>query len=292
MTERPTIDAGPGSVSRRQILKTGGALVVSAGALGPLLAACGSSSSTATPQQVATFGLANAFAGFNPATAVQVASLTITHHVFDHSCSTTSSLTPSVPGCSGPSGEGRHQHIPAKLLSGLTFHDGTPVRPSDVVFTINYMKDPKNGAALGAFLNQVDSVTASGDAIVFHLAHEFAAFNSLLSVVYVMPEKAFTTLGNDKFTARPVGSGPYSFAATQPESRSSLTATRPTKGASSLSSTRSPLTTWWMTPPARWNCCPTSSPLSTPCRSATSPPSVAAWHQDRVDAARPPWCSN
>jgi peptide/nickel transport system substrate-binding protein len=59
-------------------------------------------------------------------------------------------------------------------------------------------------------------VTASGDVVVFHLAHEFAAFNSLLSVVYVIPEKAFTTLGNDKFTARPVGSGPYSFGATQP----------------------------------------------------------------------------
>src|SRR6185437_1641698 len=82
MTERPTIEAGPGSVSRRQMLKTGGVLAVSAGGIGSLLAACGSSSA-ATPQQVATFGLANAFAGFNPATAVQVASLTITHHVFE-----------------------------------------------------------------------------------------------------------------------------------------------------------------------------------------------------------------
>jgi peptide/nickel transport system substrate-binding protein len=218
MTERPTIDAGPGSVSRRQILKTGGALVVSAGAIGPLLAACGSSSSsTATPQQVATFGLANAFAGFNPATAVQVASLTITHHVFEPLVrydQFTNTLSPWLLRAF-PEKVGTNTYQ-AKLLTGLTFHDGTPVRPSDVVFTINYMKDPKNGAALGAFLNQVESVTASGDAIVFHLAHEFAAFNSLLSVVYVMPEKAFTTLGNDKFTARPVGSGPYSFAATQP----------------------------------------------------------------------------
>ena len=31
-----------------------------------------------------------------------------------------------------------------------------------------------------------------------------------------MPEKAFTTMGNDKFSTHPVGSGPYSFTASQP----------------------------------------------------------------------------
>ena len=127
MTERPTIDAGAGSVSRRQILKTGGALVVSAGALGPLLAACGSSSSTATPQQVATFGLANAFAGFNPATAVQVASLTITHHVFQPLVrydQFTNTLSPWLLRAF-PEKVGADTYQ-AKLLSGLTFHNGTP----------------------------------------------------------------------------------------------------------------------------------------------------------------------
>ena len=164
-----------------------------------------------------TFGLANAFAGFNPATAVQVASLTIAHHVFEPLVrydQFTNTLSPWLLEAF-PQKVGTNTYQ-AKVLRGLTFHDGTPVQPSDVVFTIKYMKDPKNGAALGAFLDQVNDVTASGDTIVFHLAHEFAAFNSLLSVVYVMPEKAFTTMGNDKFSTHPVGSGPYSFTASQP----------------------------------------------------------------------------
>ena len=218
MTDGSTKAVEVGTVSRRQLLRTGGVLAVSAGALGPFLAACSSSSSPSSAQaQQVTFGLANAFAGFNPATAVQVASLTITHHVFEPLVrydQFTNSLNPwTFQAYPEKAGTNTYQ---AKLMPGLTFHDGTPVQPSDVVFSIDYMKDPKNGAALGAFLGQVDSVSTSGDNIVFKTAHEFAAFNSLLSVVYVMPEKAFTTLGNDKFTAQPVGSGPYSFGETQP----------------------------------------------------------------------------
>ena len=45
MTKWSAIEGEPGSVSRRQLLKVGGGLAVSAGAVGPLLAACGNGSS-------------------------------------------------------------------------------------------------------------------------------------------------------------------------------------------------------------------------------------------------------
>jgi peptide/nickel transport system substrate-binding protein len=218
VSDQPSIDLEIGTVSRRQLLKAGGVLVASAGAIGPLLAACSSSSSSSgTAVQEVSFGLANAFAGFNPATAVQVASLTVAHHVFEPLVrydQLTNTLDPwMLQAFPKKVAANTYQ---AQLLDGLTFHDGTPVRPSDVVFSIDYMKNPKNGAALGAFMGQVQSVTTNGSNIVFKLANEFAAFNSLLSVVYIMPEKAFTTMGNDKFSAQPIGSGPYSFGATQP----------------------------------------------------------------------------
>ena len=84
----PTIPGWATPITRRDLLKRGGILAASSGALGAVLAACTKGATTTKqqtgggPQQV-EFGLANAFAGFNPATAPQVASLTVIHHVFE-----------------------------------------------------------------------------------------------------------------------------------------------------------------------------------------------------------------
>jgi len=208
-------------------------VAAASGLAGPLLVACtsGTTKQKKSAQQI-EFGLANAFAGFNPALAPQVASLTVIHHVFEPLVrydQFKNTLSPWM-----------FQDFPVKtaastfegtLLPGLTFHDGSPVTAGDVVFTMEYMKDPKNGAFLGAFLNPIDSVSAQGtDKVVFKLAQEFAAFNATLPVVYVMPEKIFNSVGNDAFTAKPVGSGPYSFGPTTPGSKVELDRYKPYKG--------------------------------------------------------------
>lgn len=224
-------------ISRRDLFKRGGVLFVSSGTLGTVLAACTGSKSPIQKQkgggaQQVEFGLANAFAGFNPALAPQVASLTIIHHVFEPLIrydQFTNTLNPwmfqSLPTKTGAT------TYEATLLPGLTFHDGSPVTAEDVVFTIEYMKDPKNGAFLGAFLNPIKTISSQGtDKVVFDLQQDFAAFPATLSVVYVMPQKIFNAVGNDAFTAKPVGSGPYSFGPTTPGSKVQLDRYKPYKG--------------------------------------------------------------
>lgn len=234
MKERPGSNAVWASpITRRELLKRGGLLAAGSTIAAPLLAACTSGAKTNknVAQQV-EFGLANAFAGFNPALAPQVASLTVIHHVFEPLVRYDQFKNVLQPWM--------FQDFPTKtatdtfeatLLPGLTFHDGSPVTAADVVFTLEYMKDPKNGAFLGAFLNQIESVSTQGDdKVVFKLSQEYSAFSSLLSVAYVMPEKIFNSVGNDAFTAKPVGSGPYSFGATTPGTKVELDQYKAYKG--------------------------------------------------------------
>jgi len=228
-------------ITRRELLKKGGILAASSGAVGAFLAACTSSGAKKTNQngkqqaagpQVVNFGLANAFAGFNPALAPQVASLTVIHHVFEPLVrydQFTNTLNPWMFQALPTKTSGATYE--ATLLPGLTFHDGSPVTADDVVFTMEYMKDPKNGAFLGAFLNPIKSVSSQGsDKVVFNLEQDFAAFPATLSVVYVMPQKVFNAVGNDAFTAKPVGSGPYSFGPTTPGTKVQLDRYKAYKG--------------------------------------------------------------
>jgi peptide/nickel transport system substrate-binding protein len=213
-------------MSRRALLRRGGLLAASTGAFGPLLAACsgskGGGSTGATGAQEIEFGLANAFAGFNPALAPQVASLTIIRHVFEPLVRYDEFENALSPWMLQDFPQKNGSVYEAALLPGLKFHDGSPVSPSDVAFTFEYMKDPKNGAFLGAFLAPIDKVETQGDKIQFTLTQDFAAFNALLSVITVIPEKIFSAQGNDAFSAKPVGSGPYSFGPTTPGSKVEL----------------------------------------------------------------------
>ncbi|HEX6534899.1 MAG TPA: peptide ABC transporter substrate-binding protein [Gemmatimonadaceae bacterium] len=98
------------------------------------------------------------------------------------------------------------------------WHDGRPVRASDVRFTWQLYIDPRTGSDVAPLLANIDSVTApDSTTVTFWFAHrkpdEFfdAAFQ-----MRILPEHLLTGVPRDQlqsseFARHPVGSGPYRF---------------------------------------------------------------------------------
>ncbi|NTW40274.1 MAG: ABC transporter substrate-binding protein, partial [Cellulomonadaceae bacterium] len=95
------------------------------------------------------------------------------------------------------------------LREGATFQDGTPVTSADVVFTYQTaMTDPES--RLGGYLSSVTSVEATGDLeVTFTLSAPYAPFDRQTTLVPIVPEAAYTSMGAEAFGRAPVGSGPY-----------------------------------------------------------------------------------
>lgn len=57
------------------------------------------------------------------------------------------------------------------LAEGVTFHDGSPLTPSDVVWTFNRLRDPDVGGATTDLYSNIDAVEATGEReVTFQLA--------------------------------------------------------------------------------------------------------------------------
>ncbi|MCL5256606.1 MAG: ABC transporter substrate-binding protein [Chloroflexi bacterium] len=98
-----------------------------------------------------------------------------------------------------------------QLKPGLKFSDGTPVKGSDFVWSINRAVDPKNGI-FSFTLEGFDKIEATDTQVVITLKqpnvpfiYSMALFNTV-----VMPEALVAKTGGwEKFMLQPVGTGPY-----------------------------------------------------------------------------------
>jgi peptide/nickel transport system substrate-binding protein len=103
------------------------------------------------------------------------------------------------------------------LREGVKFADGSPFAASDVKWSLDRARDPKEGA-WNSSLSSIDSIDASGGTVTLHLKHPdptilpaLATFNAA-----ILPQKQFeaspgTTL-DDKakaFAEHPIGTGPF-----------------------------------------------------------------------------------
>ena len=102
------------------------------------------------------------------------------------------------------------------LKSGVKWHDGSPLRAADVVFTAERLQE--GGRAFRNTLmahGEPARFSALGDHTVrIDLAGPQANFLSYLTPVWgalflVVPEHAVTAAGEDGFEANPIGSGPF-----------------------------------------------------------------------------------
>jgi peptide/nickel transport system substrate-binding protein len=101
--------------------------------------------------------------------------------------------------------------VTAKLRSGVTFHDGTPLTAEDVVFTYRAVLDPKVDSTLRSDLDMLTTVAAADTAtVVFTLKYAYAPFLQRLALG-IVPAKALSGQDINKagFNRKPVGTGPY-----------------------------------------------------------------------------------
>jgi peptide/nickel transport system substrate-binding protein len=206
--ENETIDAFvAGRLSRRDFLRRGSVIGLSATTIGAVLAACGNANktgggasaassgsspgaSTGTPKSNATLRVANQVpaAAINPITIADNGGLEMLCQVgdfliFDNTGRPGPHLIPSLATSWKPNSDGSVWTF--KLRQGVKFHNGQPMTADDVVYTLQQQCDPKNAAnALSVFggilspsgVKKVDDAT-----VAFHLNQPIGSFPYLVS---------------------------------------------------------------------------------------------------------------
>jgi peptide/nickel transport system substrate-binding protein len=105
------------------------------------------------------------------------------------------------------------------LRSGIKFHDGTPVTPTDVKWSYEHYR-----GAWGEMLHQnTQGVEIVDDHTVrFHFNAPFLDFPILLGTGnvsgagWVVPAKYYEEAGQDGYLKKPIGAGPYKLVSQQP----------------------------------------------------------------------------
>ncbi|OWQ83759.1 ABC transporter substrate-binding protein [Roseateles aquatilis] len=103
-----------------------------------------------------------------------------------------------------------------KLRKGVVFHDGKPLQPADVVFSLMRHKDPATASKAKALADPIDSVTATGpDEVTVTLTQPNADLPVILGTFNFLIVKAGTT----DFNAG-IGTGPFKLKEFKPGVRS------------------------------------------------------------------------
>ena len=101
--------------------------------------------------------------------------------------------------------------ISMTVRKGAFWHDGTPVTPEDVVWSLERAGDPKTGNPIQFVWSKVGNFKVDGDNITGDVKEfEPTLFKWMAFLTgYVLPKKAYTAAGAEGFEAKPIGSGPY-----------------------------------------------------------------------------------
>lgn len=96
--------------------------------------------------------------------------------------------------------------VRATLRSGLTFHDGSPVRPADVIYSFARLQDPRTASQLLENLKPIKDMTARGNAVEFELDGPYPPFEAVAADVPIVPEGSGPQQKTD-----PIGAGAFKF---------------------------------------------------------------------------------
>ncbi|BEK98404.1 ABC transporter substrate-binding protein [Nocardia seriolae] len=107
-----------------------------------------------------------------------------------------------------------------RTRTGITFSDGTPFGPKDVVATYNALVDPVSASPIAAEYDFLRRVVETGpDTVEFELKGAYADFGHRLFVA-IAPAAAFATpgpAGKSELNRKPIGTGPYVLAESRPD---------------------------------------------------------------------------
>ncbi|WP_413788578.1 ABC transporter substrate-binding protein [Paludibacillus litoralis] len=104
------------------------------------------------------------------------------------------------------------------LREGVTFHNGEPFDADDVVYTVNFIADPKNGVKTQRNVNWLESGEKIDQYTVrLHLKAPFpAAIEYLSGPVSMYPNEYYAEAGPSGMGLKPVGTGPYKVVSVTP----------------------------------------------------------------------------
>ncbi len=107
------------------------------------------------------------------------------------------------------------------LREGVTFHDGTPLKASDVKFTFERLVDPATASTSASELASMKSVEATDDrTVVITLNAPDAAFlTNLAQPALVIYSEAFVMANNNDISQVAMGTGPFKFVEYVPNTR-------------------------------------------------------------------------
>ncbi len=101
--------------------------------------------------------------------------------------------------------------VTLELRKGATWHDGSPVTPEDVVWSLQRAANPQSGNPIQFVWSKVgnykiDGNTITGDVVEF----EPTLFKWMAFLTgYILPKTYYEKVGAEGFEKAPVGSGPY-----------------------------------------------------------------------------------
>jgi len=97
-----------------------------------------------------------------------------------------------------------------KLKSGVKFHNGDDFSSADVKYTYDWIKDPKNASLRAGAFELVKSVEAPDPStVVVTLTEPDVTFMVNVAPTFIYPAKYHAEIGEEAFTAKPVGTGPF-----------------------------------------------------------------------------------
>ncbi len=104
-----------------------------------------------------------------------------------------------------------------ELKDGLTWHDGQPVTPEDVIFTVLMTQEAAVGSFQRSSWQNVEAVKTGPNGVALILKNRYAQFNNNLTMG-ILPKHIWETVGaagmtNADQNLNPIGSGPYKISA-------------------------------------------------------------------------------
>ena len=101
--------------------------------------------------------------------------------------------------------------IKLELRKGATWHDGSPVTPEDVVWSLERAADPKSGNPIQFVWSKVGNYKIDGNTITGDVKEFEPTFFKWMAFLtaYVLPKAYYEKVGAEGFEKAPIGSGPY-----------------------------------------------------------------------------------
>jgi len=178
-----------------------------------LVAALGTASLTgpaaAQTRDLLTVDLPNDAATLDPHLQWDTDSYTVYRNIFDNLVTRDASGT-IVPQIATAWTYVSDTVIDLTIRQGVTFHDGTPLTPDDVVFSIRRIIDPALRSPQLSQFDQIASADATGPSTVRMVTKSpYPALFAQLVKLSIVPKAYVEKVGAQKFNLEPVGSGPF-----------------------------------------------------------------------------------